>query len=63
MNPEQEIQNKINKITDEFEKQQIKMFRWLHQNPELALQEFKSSKYILDHLKKLPGLEITYPLF
>ena len=32
------------------------------QDPELALQEFKSSKYILDHLKKLPGLEITYPL-
>lgn len=62
MTPNQEIQNKINQLTDEFEKQQIEMFRWLHQNPELALQEFKSSKYILDHLKKLPDLEITYPL-
>lgn len=62
MTSSKEVQHKINQLTDEFEKQQLDIFRWLHQNPELALQEFKSSKYILDHLKKLPGMEITYPL-
>lgn len=56
------INEKIKQLTEDFEEQQIEIFRWLHQNPELALQEFKSSKYILDHLKKLPGMEITYPL-
>ncbi len=56
------ISEKINQLTENFEEQQIDIFRWLHQNPELALQEFKSSKYILDHLKKLPDMEITYPL-
>jgi amidohydrolase len=56
------INEKINRLTDDFEQQQIEIFRWLHQHPELALQEHKSSKYILDHLKKLPDMEITYPL-
>jgi amidohydrolase len=56
------ISEKINELTEHFEKQQIEMFRWLHQNPELAMQEFKSSRFILDHLQKLPPLEITYPL-
>lgn len=57
-----EISEKINQITDHFEEQQIEIFRWLHQNPELAMQEFKSSKFILEHLQKLPDIEVTYPI-
>lgn len=56
------ISEKITKLSDDFEKQQLEIFRWLHQNPELALEEFKTSEFILDHLKKLPDIEITYPI-
>lgn len=56
------ISEKINELTDHLEKQQVEIFRWLHQNPELAMEEFKSSKYILEHLQKLPNIEITHPI-
>ncbi len=39
---------------------QVKLVEWrrhLHQNPELSNREFKTSAYIIDHLKNL-GLEI-----
>ncbi len=55
------ISEKINQLTDHFEKQQIEIFRWLHQNPELALKEFKSSQYLLKYLQKL-DLDITHPV-
>lgn len=56
------ISEKINQLKDHFEKQQIEIFRWLHQNPELALEEFKSSQYILEYLRKLQDIEITHPI-
>lgn len=56
-----EIIEKIKRLTDDFEQIQIEIFQWLHQNPELALQEFKSSRFILDHLEKLPEIEINQP--
>jgi amidohydrolase len=52
----------INELTDDFEFEQIKIFRWLHKHPELAFQEFKSGKYILNYLKTLNELDITYPV-
>lgn len=60
INPE--IHRKIDALTDEFEQEQIEIFKWLHQNPELGLHEFKTSKFLLKHLQKLPAIEITYPL-
>lgn len=57
-----EISGKITKFTDQFEEEQIEIFHWLHQNPELAMQEFKSSQFLLEHLKKLPGMEIIHPI-
>ncbi len=56
------ISEKINRLTDQLEEQQIDMFHWLHQNPELAMEEFKSSQYILKQLQKLPDIEITHPI-
>lgn len=52
----------INELTDDFEHKQIEIFRWLHKHPELAFQEFESGKYILNYLKTLNGLDITYPI-
>jgi amidohydrolase len=53
---------KINQLANDFEDRQIQIFRWLHQHPELAMQEFKSSRYILDYLKTLSVLEIIHPI-
>ncbi len=57
-----EVLEKINDLTEQFAKQQIEIFRWLHQNPELAMEEFKSSKFILEHLQKLSDIEIIHPI-
>lgn len=59
---DQEIYDKIDLLCNHFHDQQIEMFHWLHQHPELAYQEFKSGAYIYQHLKKLPGIEVTYPI-
>lgn len=48
----------IDQLASDFELSQIEIFRWLHQHPELAYQEFETSQYIREHLEKLPGLEI-----
>jgi amidohydrolase len=52
----------INELTDDFEHKQIEIFRWLHKHPELAFQEFESGQYILNYLKTLKELDITYPV-
>jgi amidohydrolase len=52
----------INELTDNFELKQIEIFRWLHKHPELAFQEFESGKYILNYLKTLKEIDITYPV-
>jgi amidohydrolase len=52
----------INKLTDDFEIKQREIFRWLHQHPELAFQEFESGKYISNYLKTLDEIEVTYPI-
>ncbi len=49
----------IDQLASDFESCQIKIFRWLHQHPELAYQEFETSQYIRKHLEKLVGLEIN----
>lgn len=58
----EEIYSRIDTLTEQFKRRQIQMFRWLHQNPELGMQEFKSGRYIVDYLKTLPGMEIIYPI-
>lgn len=52
----------VNQLSNNNASQQIKQFKWLHKNPELAYQEFKSGKYIADHLKTLDGMDVTYPI-
>lgn len=49
----------IDQLATDFEAQQIEIFRWLHQHPELAYQEFETSHFIRDHLEKLPDIEIS----
>ena len=49
-------------LTDDFEFKQIEIFRWLHQHPELAFQEFQSGQYISDYLRTLNGIEVIYPI-
>jgi amidohydrolase len=56
------ISARINELTNDLKNQQIETFRWLHQNPELALQEFKSSRFILKHLQELSNIEIVHPI-
>jgi len=53
---------RIIELTNDFESKQIEMFRWLHQHPELAFQEYKSGKYISDYLKSLKGVDVVYPI-
>lgn len=54
--------SRVNELSNDFEKEQVEIFRWLHQHPELAFQEFESGKYISDYLKTLDGVEVTYPV-
>jgi amidohydrolase len=41
MNPEA-VYKRIDDLADQFKSQQIEIFRWLHQHPELAYQEFQT---------------------
>lgn len=52
----------INELSEDFEYKQIEIFRWLHQHPELAFQEFESGKYISNYLKTLNKIDVTYPV-
>lgn len=36
--------------------------RYLHQNPELSFQEFKTAEYIVEHMSKLQHAEIIRPV-
>ena len=56
--PEKTVYTRINELSNEFQSKQIEIFRWLHQNPELAYKEYKSGKYICDYLKTLDGIEV-----
>lgn len=47
----------INAATEKIMPQVVEWRRHLHQNPELSNREFKTAKYIEDHLRKL-GLEV-----
>ncbi len=58
MNPDA-FYNSINQMGSDFKSKQIKIFRWLHQHPELAYQEFETSNYIHEYLDQLPGFEIS----
>jgi amidohydrolase len=49
----------IDQMATDFKSQQIEIFRWLHQHPELAYQEFETSQYIRKHLEKLPDVEVS----
>lgn len=35
--------------------------RWLHRHPELAFQEYETSQFIYDEMRKLPNVEVTHP--
>ncbi len=45
--------NLVNKIVEENTKQVIEWRRHFHQHPELSFEEFETSEYIIDELKKM----------
>ncbi len=52
----------IKALAKEQEEYVIACRRHLHQHPELGLQEYETTKFIVNELKKLPNCEIiTYP--
>ncbi len=51
--PNPELQRKILKLSSELLKKQIKWRRYLHQFPEVSNNEFETTKYLTDELKKL----------
>ena len=55
----EELYKRIERLAADFESQQIEIFRWFHQHPELAYHEFETSKYIQEHLGKLSGIETS----
>lgn len=52
-----DMSKEINAATEKIMPQVIEWRRHLHQNPELSNREFKTAKYVEDHLRKL-GLEV-----
>lgn len=56
------VYQKINELCDAFKEKQIKIFKWLHQHPELAFQEYQSAQYIVKCLNKMDGIEVIYPI-
>ncbi|HSK73075.1 MAG TPA: amidohydrolase [Pyrinomonadaceae bacterium] len=53
----QDMSNQINSATEKVMPQVVQWRRHLHQYPELSNREFKTAKYVEDHLRKL-GLEV-----
>jgi amidohydrolase len=49
----QKNDKKINKLSEQVEEKVIEWRRHVHQNPELSNREFKTAKYIENHLKNL----------
>ena len=60
--PRDDFYKRIDQLASDFASSQIQIFRWLHQHPELAYQEYETSQYIQKHLKKLPNLEVKSPI-
>lgn len=52
-----DMSKEINAATEKIMPQLIEWRRHLHQNPELSNREFKTAKYVEDHLRKL-GIEV-----
>ncbi len=56
-----QLQTQLEQEAQRLEQQLIQWRRHFHQYPELSNQEWKTSAFIVEHLKKL-GLEIQYPV-
>ena len=48
---------KVDQLVDKYLEEVISIRRHIHQNPELSLNEFETSKLVAGELKKL-GLEV-----
>ena len=48
---------KVDQLVDKYLEEVISIRRYIHQNPELSLNEFETSKLVAGELKKL-GLEV-----
>jgi len=57
-----ELHNQLEPLIEAFAPEQVEMFRWLHQHPELAYNEYETGKYIKEYLEELPGMEVSYPV-
>ena len=51
------LQININRLSSEIESKLIKWRREIHQNPELSNREYRTSKFVAEHLKKL-GMDV-----
>ncbi|MGC9516180.1 MAG: M20 metallopeptidase family protein [Methanomicrobiales archaeon] len=56
------LKQEIESLTESFASKQIEIFRWLHQHPELAYNEWETGQYIKKYLEELPGVEVSYPV-
>lgn len=52
-----DLSKEINAATEKIMPQVVEWRRHLHQNPELSNREFKTAKYVEDHLRRL-GIEV-----
>lgn len=53
-----EINNRIKQSAKEADPELIRIRRTLHQYPEIARNEYQTSKIIAEELKKIPGIEV-----
>ena len=50
------LKEKVDKLVDKYLDEVISIRRHIHQNPELSLKEFETSKFVANELRKI-GLE------
>ena len=50
------LKEKVDKLVDKYLDEVILIRRHIHQNPELSLKEFETSKFVANELRKI-GLE------